>query len=103
MESCSAVCSTTSLNTLDLRRNEIGPEGAKALAVALTPNEEGVFNGSLNTLNLGGNGIGDEGAKALAVALTPNEEVVFNRVKLGDRGVQHVLEHTEFDKQCNSS
>ena len=32
----------------------IGDEGAKALAVALTPNAEGVFNTSLNTLNLRG-------------------------------------------------
>ncbi|KAK3275075.1 hypothetical protein CYMTET_16777 [Cymbomonas tetramitiformis] len=67
-----------SLNTLVLRNNDIGPEGAKALAVALTPNAEGVFNTSLNTLNLRWNYIGDEGAKALAVALTPNAEGVFN-------------------------
>ncbi|KAK3239197.1 hypothetical protein CYMTET_50862, partial [Cymbomonas tetramitiformis] len=58
--------------------NGIGPEGAKALAVALTPNEEGVFNTSLRTLDLGSNNIGPEGAKALAVALTPNAEGVFN-------------------------
>ncbi|KAK3278367.1 hypothetical protein CYMTET_13690 [Cymbomonas tetramitiformis] len=68
----------TSLNTLNLKYNEIGPEGAKALAVALTPNEEGVFNTSLNTLDLKLNNIGPEGAKALAVALTPNAEGVFN-------------------------
>ncbi|KAK3256397.1 hypothetical protein CYMTET_34468, partial [Cymbomonas tetramitiformis] len=83
----------TSLNTLDLGHNYIGDEGAKALAVALTPNAEGVFNGSLNTLDLRRNEIGPEGAKALAVALTPNEEGVFNtslntldlgRNKIGD-------------------
>ncbi|KAK3282617.1 hypothetical protein CYMTET_9653 [Cymbomonas tetramitiformis] len=68
----------TSLNTLDLGYNRIGPEGAKALAVALTPNAEGVFNTSLNTLDLNNNDIGPEGAKALAVALTPNAEGVFN-------------------------
>ncbi|KAK3260637.1 hypothetical protein CYMTET_30412 [Cymbomonas tetramitiformis] len=67
-----------SLNTLNLDENIIGPEGAKALAVAFTPNEEGVFNTSLNTLNLYSNRIGDEGAKALADALTPNAEGVFN-------------------------
>ncbi|KAK3238678.1 hypothetical protein CYMTET_51328 [Cymbomonas tetramitiformis] len=68
----------TSLNTLDLSSNEIGPEGAKALAVALTPNAEGVFNTSLNTLNLYSNPIGDEGAKALAVTLTSNAKGMFN-------------------------
>ncbi|KAK3287025.1 hypothetical protein CYMTET_5435 [Cymbomonas tetramitiformis] len=68
----------TSLNTLDLYYNNLGDEGAKALAVALTPNAEGVFNTSLNTLNLRSNAIGPEGAKALAVALTPNAEGVFN-------------------------
>ncbi|KAK3254364.1 hypothetical protein CYMTET_36420 [Cymbomonas tetramitiformis] len=67
-----------SLNTLILYNNRIGPQGAKALAVALTPNAEGVFNTSLNTLHLGRNKIGPEGAKALAVALTPNAEGVFN-------------------------
>ncbi|KAK3265263.1 hypothetical protein CYMTET_26038 [Cymbomonas tetramitiformis] len=67
-----------SLNTLNLYNNNIEPEGAKALAVALTPNALGVFNGSLNTLNLERNDIGPEGAKALAVALTPNAEGVFN-------------------------
>ncbi|KAK3250001.1 hypothetical protein CYMTET_40594 [Cymbomonas tetramitiformis] len=74
-----ALVFNTSLNTLNVGDNKIGPEGAKALAVALTPNAEGVFNTSLNTLNVGGNFIGPEGAKALAVALTPNAEGVFNR------------------------
>ncbi|KAK3276066.1 hypothetical protein CYMTET_15839 [Cymbomonas tetramitiformis] len=73
-----ALVFNTSLNTLYLDSNEIGPEGAKALAVALTPNEDGVFNTSLNTLHLYDNKIGPEGAKALAVALTPNAEGVFN-------------------------
>ncbi|KAK3282026.1 hypothetical protein CYMTET_10220 [Cymbomonas tetramitiformis] len=68
----------TSLNTLNLIGNNIGPKGAKALAVALTPNAEGVFNTSLNTLDLTYNQIGAEGAKALAVALAPNAEGVFN-------------------------
>ncbi|KAK3263113.1 hypothetical protein CYMTET_28064 [Cymbomonas tetramitiformis] len=73
-----ALAFNKSLTTLNLGGNSIRPEGAKALAVALTPNAEGVFNGSLNTLILGDNNIGDEGAKALAVALTPNKEGVFN-------------------------
>ncbi|KAK3287741.1 hypothetical protein CYMTET_4761 [Cymbomonas tetramitiformis] len=61
-----------------LRGSRTGDEGAKALAMALTPNREGLLKGSLNTLNLGNNGIGPEGAKALAVALTPNALGVFN-------------------------
>ncbi|KAK3241408.1 hypothetical protein CYMTET_48824 [Cymbomonas tetramitiformis] len=67
-----------SLGTLKVPGNNIEADGAKALTVALTPNEEGVFSGSLNTLDLGENQIGPEGAKALAVALTPNAEGVFN-------------------------
>eukprot|EP00854_Cymbomonas_tetramitiformis_P034006 gene34006-biopygen1509 len=43
-----------SVKTVNLKGNQIGPEGAKALAAALTPNEQGAFNGSLNTLDLGG-------------------------------------------------
>ncbi|KAK3284652.1 hypothetical protein CYMTET_7715 [Cymbomonas tetramitiformis] len=66
------------MKVLRLEGNKIGDKGAKALAVALTPNEKGVFNVSLNTLDLTKNTIGDEGAKALAVALTPNAEGVFN-------------------------
>ncbi|KAK3282749.1 hypothetical protein CYMTET_9529 [Cymbomonas tetramitiformis] len=77
---------------LQLDGNWIRPEGAQMLAVALTPNEKGVFNGSLNTLNLHNNRIGDEGGKALAVALTPNAEGVFNgslnTVNVWDSAVQ---------------
>ncbi|KAK3271239.1 hypothetical protein CYMTET_20398, partial [Cymbomonas tetramitiformis] len=74
-----ALVFNTSLSTLLLADTNIGPEGAKALAFALTPNEEGAFNTSLNTLDLLKNGIGPEGAKALAIALAPNENGVFNR------------------------
>ncbi|KAK3266723.1 hypothetical protein CYMTET_24681 [Cymbomonas tetramitiformis] len=73
-----ALASNKSLNTLNLADNNIGPDEAKALALALTPNQEGVFNTSLNTLILSGNEIGPEGAKALAAALTPNEKGMFN-------------------------
>ncbi|KAK3266718.1 hypothetical protein CYMTET_24677 [Cymbomonas tetramitiformis] len=41
-----------SLKKLLLEGNEIGPEGAKALARALTPNAEGLFNRSLSMLDL---------------------------------------------------
>ncbi|KAK3260508.1 hypothetical protein CYMTET_30535 [Cymbomonas tetramitiformis] len=58
-----------SLNKLDLTRNRIGPEGAKALAAALKPNEQRAFNESLHTLNLAINLIGPQGTKELAAAL----------------------------------
>jgi hypothetical protein len=49
----------TTLTTLNIRSNQIGPEGAQALAGALKENK------TLTTLSLGGNQIGDEGEKAL--------------------------------------
>ncbi|KAK3287649.1 hypothetical protein CYMTET_4849 [Cymbomonas tetramitiformis] len=58
-----------SLNTLILATNNIGPEGVKALAVALTPNAEGVFNTSLQTLNILGNYLRVEEARALVNAV----------------------------------
>ena len=48
----------TSLSVLDLGGNEIGDDGAKALADTKLEH--------LTTLNLSGNGIGSAGAKALA-------------------------------------
>jgi Ran GTPase-activating protein (RanGAP) involved in mRNA processing and transport len=55
-EGAKALAANQSLSTLNLRANNIGDEGAKALAA----------NQSLSTLNLRYNNIGDEGAKALA-------------------------------------
>ena len=51
-----------------LERNDIGPEGAKAVADALR------VSASLTQLDLGGNNLGTEGAKALAAALRKSEE-----------------------------
>eukprot|EP00854_Cymbomonas_tetramitiformis_P034616 gene34616-biopygen34470 len=53
--------------------NGIGPEGAKALAVALTPNAEGVLNTSLNTLNLLRNNLEDDGRAAILAALEQSD------------------------------
>ena len=55
-----------SITTLDLGGNNIGVEGAKAIAEALKVNE------SITELNLYNNNIGDEGAKAIAEALKEN-------------------------------
>ena len=49
---------------MDLRLNEIGPEGAIAIAKGLSA------NGSLTTLNISGNNIGPEGAKEIAKSLS---------------------------------
>ncbi|KAK3277808.1 hypothetical protein CYMTET_14210 [Cymbomonas tetramitiformis] len=81
------------LEVLNLAGNEIGPEGAEALAAALTVNEEqgervgegdsegrGVCAGALKccslpalNLDLSENGIGPIGARVFAEALTPDE------------------------------
>ncbi|HBC71321.1 MAG TPA: hypothetical protein DCZ38_00870, partial [Coxiellaceae bacterium] len=54
------------VTTLNLFSNDIGPEGAKALAGVLKENK------TLTTLNLGSNNIDSEGAKALAGVLKVN-------------------------------
>jgi Leucine-rich repeat (LRR) protein len=67
----------TSLTSLNLQDNEIGPDGAQAL--------QG-FTG-LTSLNLGMNAIGAEGAQALK-GLTRLTDLELGNCKIGDRGVQ---------------
>jgi hypothetical protein len=69
--------SLTSLTSLNLQDNEIGPDGAQAL--------QG-FTG-LTSLNLGMNTIGAEGAQALK-GLTRLTDLELGNCKIGDRGVQ---------------
>ncbi|RUP51270.1 hypothetical protein BC936DRAFT_149115 [Jimgerdemannia flammicorona] len=57
------------LQSLDLYKNDIGDEGASAIAEALK------MNTSLKTLYLGDNGIGEKGADALAKALKMNKSL----------------------------
>ncbi|KAL3912795.1 MAG: hypothetical protein SGILL_006744 [Bacillariaceae sp.] len=52
--------------SLDLWTNQIGPVGARAVAMMLSTNS------SLRRISLGNNAIGDEGAQAIAEALTQN-------------------------------
>jgi Ran GTPase-activating protein (RanGAP) involved in mRNA processing and transport len=59
---------------LDLQRNSIGSDGAKALAEALKTNS------ILTTLHLSFNSIGDNGAKALAEALKTNSTLTITGV-----------------------
>jgi len=74
------------LTTLNLERNEIGAEGAQAIAQALEKNQvREIFrffisisqlfylSQTLTALHLGWNGIGAEGAQAIAQALERNQ------------------------------
>ena len=56
----------STLTTINLEQNSIGPEGAAALSEALK------VNSTLTTINLYGNSIGHEGAAALSKALKAN-------------------------------
>ena len=60
MQIASALRGDTSLQSLDIGGNNIGPQGITAVAEALRGNE------NLTTLELGYNPIGEAGAKALA-------------------------------------
>jgi tetratricopeptide (TPR) repeat protein len=71
----------TPLKTLNLEYNEIGIEGAKAIAAALA-------NAPLTDLNLTSNKIGDEGVKAI-VAVLPSASLttlMLKRNPIGDEG-----------------
>merc|ERR1719231_1117679 len=68
-----------------LMRNDIGDEGAKALAEAVATHP------TLQKLNLVRNNIGSDGATALAAALTTNtvlKELLLNYNKIGAPGVE---------------
>ena len=75
------------LTTLDLINNNIGPEGAIAIAEALK------VNAVLTVLWLSDNNIGDDGAKAIAEALKVNPVLtklyLWNN-NLGDAGEKAV-------------
>ena len=70
------------MTDLNLNYNEIGDEGATALASALRVNS----NPLVTTLWLGANGIGDKGAASIAEALRGNEEEDTSRGGRGGRG-----------------
>jgi len=71
------------LHTIQLDSNGLGDEGARAVADALK------FNHSVHSINLKNNGIGDEGARALAVALETNtalESIYLRCNSIGNSG-----------------
>ena len=66
---------------LDLSRNAVGPEGAKAIADALR------VNAPLTLLNLGGNKVGDDGATAIAQAVKSNTTCKLAELGLNNNGI----------------
>ena len=87
------------LQQLNLSRNKVGPEGAKALAGALERNN------ALQQLNLSKNEIGHEEAKALAVALATNntlQELCLYWNSIGEEGtkafVKTMMENTNLTR-----
>ena len=80
---------TAVLTVLSLWLNKIGPEGAKAIAEALK------VNVVLTNLDLDFNNIGDEGAKAIAEALKGNAVLTnldLDRNNIGPKGAKAIAE-----------
>ena len=82
-EGAKALAANTTLTTLVLGRSCIGDEGAKALAA----------NTTLRAIELTGNHIGDEGAKALA-ANTTLTSLNLSRNHIGDEGAKALAANT---------
>jgi Ran GTPase-activating protein (RanGAP) involved in mRNA processing and transport len=75
----------STLSSLNLRSNDIEDDGARALAAALQDNS------SLTSLNLGSNDIADDGGRALAAALQVNSSLTsldLEENAIGDDGAQ---------------
>ena len=82
------------LTTLDINGNQIGSEGAKAIAEALEKNT------TLKILNISDNKIGYKGVQYLAVALEYNTtlttfDISYNNI--GDIGVQYLAKALEYN------
>jgi hypothetical protein len=71
----------TSVATLDLSSNEIGPRGAEALAAGVA------VSGSLTSLNLWSNSIGDDGASAIGSALKESKVSQLKELSIGCNGI----------------
>ena len=90
VELCEVLPRFAALRTLDLSKNEIGPEGAKAITETLKSG-----TAVLTSVDLRVNSIGDDGAKAIAEALKVN--VVLTKLSLyhnsiGDDGAKAIAE-----------
>jgi hypothetical protein len=94
-EDLAGVLKDWSLKNIDLQNNEIGADGAAALAKALE------VNASITNIDLGGNKIGGVGAAALAKALEVNASITnfnlgFNQV--GDDGAAALAKASKVNK-----
>ena len=86
-----ALTGNTTLEVFYLNENNIGYEGANAIAQVLETNK----TLKLRILGLNKNNIGDEGAKAIATALTDNtklEALYLNENKIGDEGAKAIAQ-----------
>ena len=70
-----------SLTSLDLRHNNLGPEGGKALAPAIAG------SGSLTELQLGSNNLKDEGVMSICNAVKENKEMKLATLSFYNNGV----------------
>ena len=90
-----ALCVNTSVKTLDLSRNPLGNEGAKALAGMLGSESSGTVNTTLEHFYLSVCRIGPVGAQHLAQALCVNTSVKtldLSRNPLGNEGAKALAE-----------
>ena len=79
----SLVAASGSLTYLGLEDNQIGVEGAKAIAAGVL-----AASGSLTHINLFGNQIGDEGAKAIAAAVAASGSLAHLDLEENEIGVE---------------
>merc|ERR1740124_735353 len=77
-----ALAENTTITTIDLTDNDIGAEGAESLAVTLAKNT------TITTIDLGGNNIGAEGAESLAVTLAKNTTISTINLSGNDIGAE---------------
>jgi len=88
-EIAEALTKNSSVTTIDLTRNEIGADGAKAIAEALKKNS------SVTEIYLNNNGIGYDGGMAIAKALAENSSVTsidLSNNKIGADGAKLIAE-----------
>ena len=89
----------TSLTSIDFSRNDIGAEGAKAIAEALT------INTSLTNIDFSSNNIGPEGAKAIAEALKSNTSLTsidFSSNNIGPEGAKALSDALKINTSLTS-
>eukprot|EP00039_Didymoeca_costata_P009271 m.122266 g.122266 ORF g.122266 m.122266 type:complete len:256 (+) comp14422_c0_seq5:559-1326(+) len=87
-----ALQKNNTLTTIHLDRNDIGDSGAGSVAVALQKND------TLKTISLDGNGIGAEGARAISEVLANNKSLTtfaFGNNNIGDDGARAIAKALE--------